>query len=203
MISALPSHRRWLPIATPLLALTLAGCSVLGRPHWQSGPLPQLAGPPPAAFELAGRVSVNVGERAYSGGLAWSRAPEVDLLRLSTPLGQGVAEIRRDSSGVTLRDAEGVTLSAESDEQLLQRVLGLRLPLAGLSYWVSGLPRPQMPYRALLDDAGQVVGLQQDGWSIDYDRHRAVRERSLPGRVFARYGDDLRFRLVIDDWGVP
>ena len=151
-------------------------------------------------FQLEGRVSVKTEVQRVSGGLSWQRSAGEETLLLSTPLGQGAAEISRKGDVVALVGADGATVSATSDELLLEQLLGIRLPLEGLVYWLSGLPRPGVPFLASQGGAGKIEALEQDGWRIEYDRFMKVGQREVPGRIFARRGDDLEFRLVIDNW---
>ena len=46
---------------------------------------------PPGSFALVGRVAVRYGDEAASGRLTWRHSGVADELRISTPLGQGVA----------------------------------------------------------------------------------------------------------------
>lgn len=119
---------------------------------------------------------------------------------MRTPLGQGVAELRGDVSGVELRDAEGHTHLALDAEDLVRRVLGVTLPLQGLAAWVVGHPRPGAPYQAQADDQGDLAVLLQDGWRIEFSRYARVDGYLLPGKLVARRADDLEIRLVVDDW---
>jgi outer membrane lipoprotein LolB len=151
-------------------------------------------------FQLEGRVSVKTEAQNLSGNLAWERAADRETLLLSTPLGQGAAEIRREGRAMVLTGADGSVLSADSDELLLEKALGIRLPLEGLVYWLSALPRPGVAFQASRDEDGRVAALEQDGWRIEYGRYRPVGRRDLPARIFARRGDDLEFRLVVAAW---
>lgn len=182
------------------VALAVGGCAA-----WQPAAivsqrsaLPELK--PVSHFKLEGRLSVKAEDRNFSGGLLWDRKAEAETLLLSTPLGQGVAEIRRLASGVVLTDADGNTHTADSGEMLLQRVVGIQLPVEGLVFWLSALPRPGSTFRAEQEETGRVAVLEQDGWRIEYGRYRQVDGRWLPAKVFARRGDELEFRLVVDAW---
>lgn len=154
-------------------------------------------------FRLEGRLSVRADEQSFSGGLAWLRRPGEDSMLLSTPLGQGVAEIRREAGGMRLTDSEGKSYTAESGEALLERVVGMRLPVAGLVHWLSGRPHPNAAFVAELDPDGRVAAMTQDGWRIEYSRYRKEADRWLPGKIFARRGEALEFRLVVDTWATP
>lgn len=154
---------------------------------------------PLALFHLDGRLSVKTESQRVSASLAWHRTGEGETLLLSGPLGQGGAEIQRRQGLVTLKTGDGQVFTETSDERLMEQALGLRLPLDGLVWWMSALPRPVVEYRALAGEDGRLASLDQDGWHIEYSRYRQVGGRWLPGRIFASRGD-LEFRLVVDVW---
>lgn len=190
----------WLRAASFCLgAALLAACAPLRQPGETPTTLPQ----PLEQFRLEGRISVKSGEQAFSGGILWQHDGLRDEILLTAPMGQGVAQLRREPGWVQLMTAEGSEFEAANGEALLERVLGVRLPVEGMRYWVTGLPRPQAEYALTWDDKGRVVRLEQDGWQLDYARHQSQAGRWLPGRVFARHGEDLEFRLVVDAWQLP
>lgn len=154
---------------------------------------------PVGQFKLDGRLSVKTESQNFSGNLTWQRAGNEDSLLLSGPLGQGAAEIRRRDGVIVLKAADGSVVTEDSDERLMERALGLRLPLDGLVWWLSALPRPQEAFRAAAGEDGHLASLDQDGWHIEYSRYRQLGGRWLPGRIFASRGE-LEFRLVIDAW---
>ena len=55
--------------------------------------------PPEGAldFSLAGRIAVRSGSEAFTGNIAWRHAQGGDEILLSTPTGQGVAQILRQA----------------------------------------------------------------------------------------------------------
>lgn len=185
-----------------LLGLILsAGCAPL-KPAVSPELEPERFGQPLEQFRLEGRISVKTENEAFSGGIRWSHEQARDEILLSSPLGQGVAEMRREAGVVSLTDAEGRLYQAASGEALLRDVLGLSLPLEGLVYWLGAQPRPGMPYTLERDSEGHVSELEQDGWHLEYGRYQAQDGRWLPGRIFARRGESLEFRLVVHTWQV-
>lgn len=155
------------------------------------------------AFKLKGRVSVKTGEQQYSGGLSWDRHGPDETLLLTTPLGQGVAEIRREPGGLVLTDADGRRHEAQDADVLVRKATGAPIPLVGLVYWLSARPRPDVPHLAYLDTTGRVTRLEQEGWRIDYDRYRQIGPTWLPGRLFASRAEGVEFRLIVDHWEAP
>lgn len=180
-----------------LLALwVLSGCSSLKR----AVTLDALRGQEPVKlFRLDGRLSVKTETQRISANLIWNRAPAEERLLFAGPLGQGAMEILRQEGRVMLKSADGTLTSAESDELLLERVLGVRLPLDGLVWWLSALPRPDSEFVAVAGEDGRLSSLDQDGWHIEYSRYQARGTRWLPGRIFVSRGE-LELRLVVDHW---
>ncbi len=187
---------RWLGAGGLVMVLFLAACAQL---NVAVVPERLRALQPVALFKLDGRVSVKNETQRYSGSLTWQRAPDEEFLLVSGPLGQGAAEIRRQGGVVVMTAADGTTFTESQDEILIERVLGLRLPLDGLVYWLSALPRPQSDFRAAAGEDGHLASLDQDGWHIEYSRYQQRGERWLPGRIFATRGE-VEFRLVVDAW---
>jgi outer membrane lipoprotein LolB len=157
-------------------------------------PAPAPAG---ASFELTGRVAVRSAQEAVSGGLFWRHGPGSDDLMISTPLGQGVAEITRRGDRYTLVTADARRVSAADPESLTEEALGWRLPLSGLPDWVQGRPYPPEKADTRYGQDGRAQLIRQLGWTIEY---LAYDERTgLPSRMrLVRDGVDIR--LTIDSW---
>ena len=131
-------------------ALLLAGCANLGpTPDATTRTVPDVSG----GFILDGRFSLTQraamqAEQRHSGRLHWkyapgtpampgaSAAPASSEILLSSPLGQGIAEIIQDARGARLTTAEGKTFAAPDAETLTREALGYALPLAQLADWV-------------------------------------------------------------------
>jgi outer membrane lipoprotein LolB len=148
-----------------------------------------------SAFELSGRVAVRYGAEAASGRAEWRHAPGADDMVISTPLGQGIAELTRRGDVFTLVTADGKRHTASDAESLTESVLGWRLPLAGLPEWVRAQPMSGVPAEVQRAD-GRVSRIAQAGWIIDYLEYG---DNGLPRRLrLAR--ETLDIRLVIEAW---
>ena len=184
------------------LGVLLGGCAAVPPALEQApSPLPSQPSAKQEGFQIIGRMAVQYDGQAFSGGLRWRHTLAADELLLSSPLGQGVAQIVRDADGITLVNAaDQQTYHAQDAEELTEGVLGWRLPLSGMAYWVRGKAAPganQPRY-----EAGQLVRLDQDGWQIDYSGYSQIGGELLPKRIFLQRGD-LDIRLVIDERGAP
>lgn len=173
--------------------LTLAGCVTVPP----APPLP--AGATSNSWILAGRIAVRAGDQGWHAGLLWrERADHYDL-RLEGPLGQGAAELTGRPGRVTLRTANGERYEAASPEELLMRVMGVRMPVSGLRFWVRGRSAPGPVSREQRDKAGHLTLLSQDGWVIHYEGYSQVQGRALPVRMRLANGD-VHLRLIVDRW---
>lgn len=180
-----------------LLPLLLASCAVT-PPLTQPVLRPAVAEQTP--FVLNGRISVKRNGQRTSANMHWVHLPASDEIMLSTPLGQTVASLRSDTQGVVLQTQDKV-YTADDVGELTQQVLGWRLPLTGLRYWVLALPDPAKESSMEHDVNGQVSTLQQDGWEIRYTRYAAIAPDSLPLRMLLQR-EGLEIQLLVDAWDI-
>ena len=179
---------RALALATVLF---LAGCAATSP---VSPPAAIPSGRP--AFELDGRIGVRDGEHSFFGNLHWRAGEGRDRLLLATPLGQGVARITRGAGATILQWPDGRSETAADPEDLLEKVLGFRLPLGGLDYWVEGRLDPHRPGAVVRNGEGRIERLSQDGWQVHYLAYAGAR----PARLRLRR-DDIEVTLIVDRWG--
>ena len=154
-----------------LLVLLLAACA-------------QVEVKPPAGpveFDLAGRIAARYRGDAFTGLVTWRHAAGGDEMLISTPMGPGVARIVREGEAVVVTTAQGREYSDRDGEALTERVLGFRLPLAGLADWVRGRPSPELESR---------------GWQVEYQEYDAERR---PTRLRLTY-PSVELRLAITQW---
>ena len=135
----------------------------------------------PVDFSLAGRIAARSGKEAFTGGITWRHARGGDELLISTPTGQGVAQIVRQGEAVLLKTAEPREYRDNDAEALTERVLGFRIPIDGLADWVQGKPSPQLEGR---------------GWKVEYQGYDAERR---PTRMRLTY-QGIELRLAISQW---
>jgi outer membrane lipoprotein LolB len=135
----------------------------------------------PLEFSLAGRIAARSGKESFTGNIAWRHAPDGDELLISTPTGQGVAQIVRQGDAVLLRTSEPREYRAADSEELTERVLGFRLPIEGLAQTVQGKPSPTLEGR---------------GWKVEYQEYDAQKR---PTRLRLTNGA-AEVRLAISQW---
>jgi outer membrane lipoprotein LolB len=135
----------------------------------------------PLEFSLAGRIAARSGKESFTGNISWRHARNGDEMLISTPTGQGVAQIVRQGDAVLLKTSEPREYRAADSEELTERVLGFRLPIEGLAETVQGRPSPALEAR---------------GWKVEYQEYDAQRR---PTRLrLTNAGAEVR--LAIHQW---
>lgn len=154
-----------------------------------------------ARFNILGRMAVQDRSQTSSGSFRWKHWPANDEIILFTPLGQVVAEISRNPQGVRLITSKLEAFYAEDVEGLTQEVLGWRLPLSNLQYWIQGIHSPLTRAEKDFNEKDQVITIRQDGWEIHYSSYSVAQANrpNFPKRLDLIY-DSLRIKLIVDEW---
>ena len=147
------------------------------------------------AYGWVGRVSVRQGETNHSANIAWQHDASRDEILLSTPLGQGIAELTRDAKGARLMTADRREFAAADLEALSVRLFGLVLPLTSLPRWLIG----DAPVAVSRDTAGRPKQFSEGGWTVVYRDYESEAASALPVQIELRRGE-IEVRLRIDDW---
>ena len=150
-------HKRGFLTLMLSLFFILTGCVLPQKPYVANSGTDQADTP----FNASGRLSVLQDSRNFSANFRWKHAPPNDDVDITTPLGNTVAQIERNASGVTLRAGSEV-YQANDVDSLTQNLLGFPLPLAQLSWWLRGQAAPSS------EAESQEKGIIQAGWVIDF-----------------------------------
>jgi outer membrane lipoprotein LolB len=147
------------------------------------------------SWELDGRAAVALGNQGWQASLLWRQSAELSEVHLTGPFGVGALVIELKPDGLWLN---GVPPGEAVLAQLRAR-LGFDPPLSALRYWLLGVPEPASAFDLSVDRAQH---LEQDGWTVDYERYAAVGGDVLPDRLsLTREG--VRVRIVVDHWTGP
>lgn len=151
-------------------------------------------------WRWVGRMAVNDGKDGFSASLRWHQAAASYDIRLTGPLGQGLAHIVGSPDGVAMRTREEGTRVAPTPEALLEQSLGWPLPVSGLRFWMVGLPVPNTDIDSREIDAwGRLVTLEQLGWRIRYQTYTRVDGVDLPARLELEHRP-LSARISVTSW---
>jgi len=177
-----------------LLAATLLACS-----HNPPREIPQVrpAREAIAHFELDGRMAITQDAHSNTVRVHWEHSDNADLVRFAGPLGNTLAELRRDGRGAHWEDSQGTTYDAASTDELLVHLTDMSIPLDRLSRWVLGLSDPAMPFQR--DAQGRLLSAADNGWTVRINRYESDAPSALPTLLDAE-GHGLHIRLAIEDW---
>lgn len=153
-------------------------------------------------WRLTGRFALKIGHRGWTASLHWRERGGDYRIDIFDPLGRTVAQLDGGPQRVTLHTDASVPRQAGSAAALMHEELGWSLPVAGLRYWVRGVPAPgSRPSQMRFDANGRLVRLVQNGWVISYlDYKGALGAQALPARLRLVNGD-VHLTLLIDSWG--
>jgi outer membrane lipoprotein LolB len=179
------------------LLLGLAGCATV-PPAVQVQRLNPVVS---TAFEADGRVALRYQAQSSTANLHWSHRIAQDIVTISSPLGSTLAVLTRTASGVQLVDSQQHIHQAQDSRELTQQLLGVRLPLEYLTYWMLGQAVPDLPHQTTLDGDANLVQLQQAGWAVNYQRWQTLAGMNIPNK-FIVVGEDSELRMVVTHWQI-
>jgi outer membrane lipoprotein LolB len=152
-------------------------------------------------FNLLGRISIQNGHERHSGSIRWQHTDINDEILLSSPFGQIVAQIWQDQDGARLITSKQEIFYAPDMENLTAEILGWRLPLNGLQYWIQGHHSPYTASAKDINHEDRVITIRQDDWRIHYNRFFPDKaEQITRPRMLELNYQDLKIRVVVDNW---
>jgi len=187
------------------LLLLIAGCTSLPPRHvpessqqtWalRQQDLKQIDG-----WQLKGRVAIINGEEAWYLNVDWLQNDGDYRIDMWGPFGAGRVRLQGNEQGVRLIDSDQYVYYSTDPESLLYEHTGVKMPVAGLRYWILGLADPgQSQKEAILDRYGRLASVQQDAWNVELQRYTPVGQMELPDKLSVNK-DDLRVKMVVDNW---
>ena len=170
------------------------GNSELAQHNWEArrGALRQVQN-----FSLQGRLAES-GLVSFGGDLSWVQTGPSFQARFYGPLGVGAFAISGNPGEMQIQNKNG-TYQTQDPEALMQQQFGWSLPVAGLRYWVLGLPAPGGEAALKLDETGHILSMTQNGWELAYTEYQNVAGLDLP-KKFTISDPQHGFRVFIDLW---
>jgi len=207
-------HGIWLLCA---LSLAVVGCSTTQAPSTKPSNIPTINKSTPQAmweqrqqvfarmkeWRMDGRVSLTLDQQNWSFSLDWLQRGNQAEMNIKNPLtGSTMAKIVDTGSRVTMTSSDGKTYQDTNAERLLQKQLGMRLPLSGMRYWARGIADPSLPLdRVEWDSFGRAKVLEQGGWVIKYARYVSDGSNALPDKIQVdRAADKMKVKVLAKDW---
>ena len=119
--------------------------------------------------------------------------------RISGPFGAGTIFINGNRRELTVTDRNGAVTELHDAEAELRQMYGWTIPVTSLRYWALGIPDPAGPAETSFSADGQLVQILQSHWQVDYGPYRNSAGQLMPRRLTA-VNDDVKVRLIVDDW---
>ncbi|MGR8946433.1 MAG: lipoprotein insertase outer membrane protein LolB [Gammaproteobacteria bacterium] len=197
-----------------LFSFSIVACT--SQPSAPAGPTPVASATPAQAlyerrqaiigsirtWSFRGRTAVQRGSEGWTATLHWRQHDGSFRLRIIAPLGQGTYEILREPDKVSLIDADNRVYTAATPEQLASEVIGWRLPITNIEYWVRGLMAPhEEPSQLTLDEGGLVKDFAVDRWRVSILEYQFIDDLAMPRKLFMSHGD-TKIRVVINAWEI-
>jgi outer membrane lipoprotein LolB len=153
-------------------------------------------------WHARGRIGVSGRDGGGSGSFDWRQQADAASVEIRGPIGIGSVslKVRGDAThpDIELQTGDGATLEADAALAELEARLGASLPAGNMRYWLLGLAAPGPHDWRPANEAGEVT-LEQQGWTIDYQRYSEEAGAKVPTRLRATSGA-ARVRIVIDRW---
>jgi outer membrane lipoprotein LolB len=200
---------RWSRQYAALAALfVLVGCASTPPPSE-----PDVIDDPLAAFEQRqgilgvldkwsanGRLALSTTDQSLNASVRWEQNVERYVIHLSGPFGVGATELH-GAPGFVAVETEDKVHTAKTPEDLVENILGWRVPLSGLRHWLIGLVAPGIEIEDMrIDEFGRIEFLKQAGWAIRYKRYSETPLLDMPTKVFMD-SKLLKARVVVQEWG--
>lgn len=143
------------------------------------------------SFDASGRLAVkNEGKGSYAN-FSWQNLDGLQIIAVTTPLGNEVGSLCQDQNGVSARNSRGKTFRANNIAELSQQLLGFSLPFDYLHQWVNGFWVAGEPHQLQPDGR-----LSQSGWLI----RRQLRADGKTPKMVELENNRLQIKLVFDEF---
>lgn len=170
-----------------------------------------------ASWQANGKVSVFVDKSIYPHAersqqtliFTWQQHNDNFLISLSGSFGFGKTLIRQQDGIVSIERGNKVLGRANDPERLLTDTTGLHLPIAGLQYWILGLPSTaiNLPLHTNAslgcDNTNEapcaIPDFHDQGWEVVIRSTQSVGAQVLPRRLKASV-EGISLNAVINQW---
>ncbi|HRL21492.1 MAG TPA: outer membrane lipoprotein LolB [Alcaligenes sp.] len=191
--------RRWAGLGALALTGLLAACAT---PQKIDAPARTEQAQRDTALSRAGRFALSVTHdngqvEAVQGGFAWRDDGQRLMLDLTNPLGNTLARVWVVPGRAMLERTDGSQEAASHPDELVEKVLGSPVPVAGLRDWLHGRTGAAPVRAQKRDDQEHLSSFEQAGWRVGLSRYdeRGPRLLQLNRHEASR---SISVRLVVD-----
>ena len=100
------------------------------------------------AYHAKGQIGYISPQERFSSRFEWQyQNPRSYRLKLYSLISKSSLLIEMHQNGMTVSDQDGNQQSASNAKLLLQKMIGMDIPLEHLAYWLKGQPAPHSDYQ--------------------------------------------------------
>jgi len=151
-------------------------------------------------WDANAQIAIKIDKKTQKAKMIWQQNQHKYDISFLGPFGQAGPKLYGDTQSATLLIPKETPLTDTNTSSLLQKRLGWQLPVENAQYWIKGIPSPLTDSQLSLKDQ-RLYTLEQDGWTITYEKYRQVANQYLPAKMVISRGD-LRLLLVIYKWQI-
>lgn len=153
------------------------------------------------SFQINGKIAILTARQSGSATVNWLQNRQRYNIELYGPLGMNALKLAGQPGLVTLKTADGKTVSAHTPEELLIQQWRWHLPVSNLKYWIRALPVPNIPSQKQFDAYQRLSQMQQDHWYIQYSNYTRISGVDLPTHISIN-SPDFKTKIVIYSWKI-
>lgn len=150
------------------------------------------------SWHAKGKIGIHSPQQKGSAWLDWQQQQSHYKIQLQGPLGLGTMLIQGDAKALDVIYKN--TLYSALRPQQLKEITGLDLPLQHFPYWAQGQHSPLVTVtEQTRDQNGDLLKLQQAGWTLQFSRYRSIAAKRLPAKLKLQSGD-TRLTMIFKSW---
>lgn len=139
-------------------------------------------------------------DEKFKTRIEWQQRSDGYQIKLRDFIGRTVALIDGSPEKVVVKTSKGERYEDQNAETLIYGLFGLRIPVAGMRYWLRGVPQPETEYVDLeLRADGLAEKMQQAGWRLSYQNYADNKPVRMPNQAVFEY-DDLALTVKVARW---
>lgn len=182
-----------------LFQILLVGAHVM-LTHTYASPTPNSV----SSWEISGAMAARNAKKSFTATVRWHQiGPQQYQIRFIGPIGSGAVLISKINGVVTFQDG-AKKMVHKSDEQLLEKTTGVRLPIHSLYFWVRGIPSPHFGSQKTSIQKypdGHIRILKQGNYTLEYGQYMTVKGIDLPSKIRLE-GSNINLKFVIKQWQI-
>lgn len=139
-------------------------------------------------------------EQKFKTRAIWEQKGERYTIKLRDFIGRTVAIIDGSPEAVSAKTSKGEHFEGDSAEQLIRQLFDIQIPVAGMRYWLLGLPKPNLEVKQLdLNGQGLAEHVSQQGWAMNYPYYLEYDPFKMPSQILFAY-EDIDLTVKVSQW---